>query len=101
MSETTTILIPDEAENSKLFTVLFEPRGANFKIDLTFDGEDKPFAKLKKLRSSNQASFFMRRKTTLDVKKKKFTEPLKAGDVVIVKCIHENKTVTEQRVTIK
>ena len=97
----TTILIPDEAIHGKLFTIIFEPVCKNFKIELTLEGEDTPFEKCENRSRSNEAGFFMIYPRKLDIKKKKFTEPLKEGDIVIVKCIHEDGTTQENKVTIK
>ncbi len=97
----TTILIPETAEMGKPFTIIFEPICAKFKIELTLKGEDKPFEKCNTNNRSNQASFFMKRPKKLDAEKRKFTDPLKSGDIVIVKGIHANGTEKEQQVTIE
>lgn len=96
-----TILIPDEAEHGRLFTIIHEPVCHDFKVELTLEGEDEPFEKCQTRGRSNECTFYMKRPRKLDIKLKKFTEPLKNGDIVIVKAIHADGTIVENKVTIR
>lgn len=96
----TTILIPETAIHTKIFTCVFEPASKNTKISCTLNGEDKPFLEGETFNRSNDISIFLRRPKKLDVKRKQFTVPLKSGDIVNIKVTHENDTVEEQKVKI-
>jgi len=96
----TTILIPTTAEHAEPFNCVFEPASNNTEISFTLDGESEPFAVGKTFNRSNEITAFMKRPRRLDVDNRQFTKPLKAGDTVHVKVVHQDGTITEEKVTI-
>ena len=96
----TTILIPDTSEHGKQFKCVFEPASNKTQISLTLNDEEKPFVEASTSNRSNEIRVYMKRGKRLDFKNNDFTKPLKKGDAILVKVVHQNGIFEEKKVII-
>lgn len=88
------ILIPKSVKYTKPLVCILHPKGLA-EIEFTLKGEDTPFRYGKITRRSDEISAFMFRPKTIDEENRKFTIPLKIGDIVTVTVITNGTKVTE------
>ena len=95
------IIIPDTIEHTKPLVCLLDPVTSNATISLTFDGEDEPFRTGVLQKRSSEIAAFVFRPRILDEVNKKFTSPLKKGDILNVEVVVTNDSGKSTKVTQK
>jgi len=81
------IIIPDKVEYTKALVCLIDPITSQATISLTLEGEDEPFRTGKLQKRSSEIAAYVFRPRVLDEVNKKFTSPLKTGDILNVEVI--------------
>lgn len=98
------IIIPETVEYTRPLVCLIDPVTNDAEISLTLEGEDTPFRTAELKKRSNEIAVFVFRPRTLDVVNKKFTEPLKKGDIINVKVVADvnskEPTIINQKVNV-